>query len=402
VAGAPDPALLDSVCREVERNFEETQIPLFRRLVEQPSCTREPEDVEAAARLLDEQASALGLERQLRPDPERRYADHRIFTSPAAARGQDALALVGHIDTVFPRDMGFFGFRRDGDTVRGPGVLDMKGGLTVVVHALTALKRVSPETYAALPFRFVCNTDEEVGSQDSHRVFEEIAPHTREALVFEGGREDDRIITRRKGGAVFRIDVYGKAAHAGNRHAEGVSAVHALALLIARLEEMTDYDRGVTVNVGRVQGGTAKNTVPEHAWCEIDGRFEQAADGEALAKGIEQWVQHPDLPPRLGSARIERSGGITRPPLVPSDASQALRTRYETHAAAVGLGTGEADLQGGGSDANILSGLGIPSIDGLGPRGRHFHSTEEWSSLASLLRRTQALARLVVESGLSD
>lgn len=394
-----DEVLLSAVARAVAERFEDRQVPFLRALVEQPSCTREPEDVEAAACLVDAAAGALGMTRALHPDPEGRYADHRVFATAATAEGERAPVLVGHVDTVFPRSLGFLGFRRDGDVVRGPGVLDMKSGLSAILFALEAVRDASPETFGALRLRFVCNCDEEVGSPSSRALFEELAPRTTEALVFEAGREADRIVTRRKGVAVFRIAVTGRSAHAGNHHAQGVSAVHALALLVPRLEALTDYDRGVTVNVGLFEGGTAKNTVPEHAWCEIDARFVHAPDGDALVAAIRELVAAPELPERLAGVQIALTGGITRPPMEPNEASQALRARYEAQAAAVGLGVGEAPIQGGGSDANLLAAAGVPCIDGLGPAGAHSHRVEEWSSLSSLLRRTQALARLLAHLG---
>jgi glutamate carboxypeptidase len=156
------------------------------------------------------------------------------------------------------------------------------------------------------------------------------------------------------------------------------------------------------VNVGLIEGGTAKNTVPDRAACVIDTRFETREDAEAVRGALRRLANSPwegisDVPERLREARVELDGRITRLPLEASDASQALRLAYETCAAAVGLSVGEAPLQGGGSDANLLSALGVPSIDGLGPYGKHFHKIEEWSSLSSLRRRTQALACFLVE-----
>jgi glutamate carboxypeptidase len=400
--GMLDPTLRERLVQGVEARFEGVQLPLLEALVEQPSCTREPEDVEAAARILDEAATRAGLSVRQVPDPTGRFAAHRVYATPRASRDEvPAVLLVGHIDTVFPRSMGFFGMRREGDVVRGPGVLDMKSGLTAVVCALAVLREVAPEVFARLRARFVCVSDEEVGSPSSASLHRELALHAEAALVFEAGRAEDRVVTRRKGGAVFEIEVYGRAAHAGNRHQEGVSAVHGLALLVPELEALTDYERGVTVNVGVFEGGTAKNTVPEHARCEIDGRLLRAADGPWLEQAVAGLVaranQHPRLPDKLRVLRFATRGGVTRPPMEATDASQALRQAYERHARAVGLGAGEAPLQGGGSDANLLAAAGVPSIDGLGPYGQHFHERGEWSSLSSLRRRTQALATFLAE-----
>jgi glutamate carboxypeptidase len=395
----------DRLSQAVTSAFEGEQIPFLRALVEQPSCTREPADVEAAAQIVDEMAARIGLVRTKLIDSEGRFADHRVYATPGTKSGDRAIALVGHVDTVFPRAMGFSGFSRDGEIARGPGVLDMKGGLSAILFALRALREIDPAIFDRLRARFVCVSDEEVGSPSSAPLFRALAPETDAALVFEAGRREDRIVTRRKGGAVYEIRVRGKAAHAGNRHAEGVSAIHGLALLVPALEALTDPDRGVTVNVGIFEGGTAKNTVPEHARVEIDGRFLKGEDGAWLDRAVRDLARDPfakiAVPEKLRSLVFSSSGGVTRPPMEASEASQRLREAYEVHARAAGLGIGEAPLQGGGSDANLLSAHGVPCIDGLGPYGEHFHEREEWASLTSLARRTVALAAFLWDRGAS-
>ena len=400
-------ALLTALDRAVDDAFEADQVPLLRELVELPSYSEAKADVEVAARCFDEAAAAAGLSRTVHPDGTGRYADHRVYATPATGPDDPAVALVGHIDTVFPRSLGFLTFERDGDTIRGPGVLDMKSGLTVILFALRAVRQVAPAQWARLKARVVLNSDEEVGSPSSRDVLKALAPVTTAALVFEAGRAEDRVITRRKGLARITVEATGQAAHAGLAHARGVNAIHALALVIPAIEGLTDYDRGVTLNVGLIEGGTAKNTVPDRATCLIDGRFETVRDADETLAALRATVEGPlpeSAPARLREhAALEVSGGLTRPPMEASEASQALRLRYETQAGAVGLKVGEAPLQAGGSDANLLSAYGVPSIDGLGPYGRNYHRVDEWSSLSSLKRRTQALARfLATEAGLDD
>ncbi|MCA9541905.1 MAG: M20/M25/M40 family metallo-hydrolase, partial [Myxococcales bacterium] len=349
---------------------------------------------EAAAACLDQMAQSLGLRVARYPDPAARYADHRVYATPAAT-GR-ALALVGHVDTVFPRALGFLDFRREGDRAHGPGVLDMKSGLSAIFFALQALRTVAPQHFARLALRVVVVTDEEVGSPSSRALFTALAPRIDRALVFESGREGDRVVLRRKGSGEFRLRVTGRAAHSGLRHAEGVNAIHALALLIPRVETLTDYARGVTVNVGLIEGGTARNTVPEQASCLIDARFERIADAETLQSALQALADAP-LPERLAAARVTLEGRVARQRMEATDAARTLLAAYTAHAAAAGLGVGEAPLQGGGSDASVLSALGVPCLDGLGPFGEHFHRTDEWCSLDSLRRRTQALATFLAE-----
>lgn len=394
----------------VSEAFEAVQVPLLRRLVDQPSHTHAKADVEAAARILDAEAEALGLRIERVPDPTGAFADHRVYATPATGDDDVTPVLVGHVDTVYPRSMGFLRMTRDdgpegpetGDVVRGPGVLDMKSGLTAMLLALRALRATEPEAWARLRLRLVCVSDEEVGSPSSARLYERLAPRLSAGLVFEAGRVGDRIVTSRAGSAVFEFVVHGRAAHAGNQHAQGINAIAVLARLVLGAEAVTDYARGILVNVGVVSGGTAKNTVPAEARCQIDARFLTVADAHEVVARLraladDPFGSEPGVPERLREAKVELRGGIARPPMEVLAGTQALRLRYEAHAAAAGLGVGQAPRQGGGSDANLLAALGVPCIDGLGPAGEHFHNPAEWSSLPSLRRRTQALACLLLE-----
>ncbi len=395
--------------QEVERSFEGDQVLFLERLVNQPSHTAAVDDVEQLQRTIDERAAAVGLSREVVANPGGGYAAHRIHSTPGVGGGDKAVALIGHCDTVYPRSQGFLTFRRDapdspseGDRGYGPGVLDMKSGLTVILFALQALQRAAPDVFANLRARFVCNTDEEVGSPSSEALFRRLAPLTDMALVFEGGRDEDRIITSRKGTGGFKLTVTGRDAHAGNDHAAGVNAIHAMALLIPRVEAMTDYEQGTTVNVGLVRGGTARNSVPGEAQIEIDVRVTGLAAAKALETAMADLAERPfeglgGVPERLRQVQVRVEGGLQRAPMEATPESQHLRRRYERYASAAGLGVGEAPLQGGGSDASVLAPLGVPVIDGLGPYGKFFHSPKEWCSLSSLRKRTLALALFLAD-----
>jgi acetylornithine deacetylase/succinyl-diaminopimelate desuccinylase-like protein len=162
---------------------------------------------------------------------------------------------------------------------------------------------------------------------------------------------------------------------------------------VARRSRHIDIVEGITVNVGLIEGGTAKNTVPDFAKCVVDARFHTQSDANALVAAMNALVASPfrDVA-RLEEAHVNLEGGVMRPPMEATTGNQELRRRYENCATQCGLQVGEAPLQGGGSDANLLAGHGVPCIDGLGPAGDHFHKVEEWASLDSLQRRTEALA----------
>jgi glutamate carboxypeptidase len=319
------------------------------------------------------------------------YADHLVITNSWTTMGASPIALVGHLDTVFPPGT-FEGFKRDGDLARGPGVLDMKGGLVVVCWALRALAEAG--ALEGLPgLRVVIVADEEVGSPEGQAVIQKAIAGARGALVFEAGRKGDLVITRRKGTGALTVVAHGKAAHAGNAHKEGANAIWALAKFVDRAQQLTDYARGVTVNVGKINGGTSKNTVPDRAEAQLDLRFETRADGEALVEKLRDAAAAASA--SVSGVRFETSGGIARLPLERTDASVELMERYGEAAKAVGLGAGEAGLIGGGSDASTSHAMGIASIDGLGPRGIGFHTKDEQIEIATLLLKAKALARFL-------
>jgi glutamate carboxypeptidase len=373
------------------RQRRESAIRLLRGWVEQGSYTADTAGVNAMGQMLQDAFGDLAdLEAHVRAGRDG-IGDHLLWTTAAwdDARG-DRVLLVGHHDTVFPPGT-FEGWKVDGDVARGPGCLDMKGGLVVVHTALAALSDAA--ALAELPVAVLCVADEEVGSPDSRELTEEVARGAACALVFEGGRAGDAIITRRRGTGAVAAHVTGKAAHAGNHHADGVNAIWALARFVDAAQALTDYGKGVTVNVGTMRGGTSRNTVPAEAECGIDLRFERAADGERAVTELDRIARR--IAGETGAAfRLE--GGVRRPPLERTAASAALCERYARAARAAGLGGGEAGLIGGGSDGNNVAALGVPVIDGLGPRGAGFHTPDEHIELSSLPLRTEALIRFLL------
>ena len=370
-----------------QRVMEEALAPL----VDQNSYTENPEGGRKVGAMLRELFAVEGVEVHVRPSE--RFADHLVFRSRAQLPNKGAVALVGHLDTVFPPGT-FEGFRRDGDLARGPGVLDMKGGLVVIAFALKALAATGGLD-AVAPIRVVVVGDEEVGSPEGQGVIAAAVSGSACALVFEAGRKADAIITKRKGTGGMTAVAHGRAAHAGNAHKEGANAIWAVARFVDAVQKLTDYGRGVTVNVGRVSGGHSKNTVPDRAEAQLDLRFCTRADGEALVGAVRAAAEEACA--GLSGTRIELHGGVARNPLERTDASAELLAEYAACARAVGLGGDEAPLIGGGSDASTSSGLGIPSIDGLGPRGSGFHTKEELIEVATLVPKAQALARFLAQ-----
>jgi glutamate carboxypeptidase len=319
--------------------------------------------------------------------PSGKAGAHVVLSTP----GENAVLLVGHHDTVFPKGT-FDGFREDGEILRGPGVLDMKGGLVVISYALAALAEAG--VLEKIPLRVVSVSDEETGSLEGRQFVLEAARGASCALVFESGRVNDQIVTRRKGIAGITVTAHGQAAHAGNAHKEGINAIWALSRFVDVAQKMTDYERGVTVNVGKFTGGIGKNTVPERAEALVDFRFLTGSDGEAVLAAMRAAAAAAAA--SVPGARIDVAGGISRMPLERTDASARLLAEYGASARAAGLGSDEAPLIGGGSDANTVASAGLPAIDGLGPRGKGFHTVDEFVERKTLLPKTEALVRFLM------
>lgn len=362
-------------------------VALTRSWVEINSFTSNLEGVNQVGAQLQQAFALPGLELTVLPSGGE-YGDHLIWKT--AAPGAPIL-LVGHHDTVFPPGH-FEGWREEGNRATGPGALDMKGGLSIIRTALAALYDAG--VLAQLPVIVACVSDEEVGSPTSAPHLRTLATGAACALVFESGRANDMIITRRKGVGAMTVIAHGKAAHAGNNHKDGANAVWALSKFVDAAQALTDYARGITVNVGLFGGGTSKNTVPERAECKLDLRYETVADAEALVAGLRAAAESAAA--AVPGVRLEVQGGINRLPLERTVASAALRDEYAACARASGLGDGEAPLLGGGSDANTVAPLGVPAIDGLGPRGAGFHTTTEYVELESFVPKCEALVRFLV------
>lgn len=361
---------------------------LVRELVEVSSWTSDKAGNDAASAIL----------RKATPFPcesiaSEKFGDHSVFHGARKA-AEGGVILVGHIDTVFPKDK-FSGYRSDGKIARGPGVLDMKGGLVIVTFALKALRELG--LLERLAFSYMVVSDEEVGSPDSTPHLRRVAAGAKASLVFESGRAGDAIITRRKGTGSFTAFASGRAAHAGNAHKDGANAIWAVSRFVDRVQGLTDYDKGTTLNVGKISGGMGKNTVPDQAEALADMRFVTTADSDALRARVLDAAKDTGV----AGTHIEIKWGPGRGPMERTDKSAALMAAYAECQRESGLGHAEMGLVGGGSDAATTSAVGVPSIDGLGPRGSGFHTLDEYIELDSFVPKAQALARFLIKHGLS-
>ncbi len=383
----PDAHLLHDALIAARARTEEI-LPLLRLWIETNSHSRNVAGANAMGDLLAASLAETGMNLVRRQGDG--VGDHLLWHTDAWSRpGASRVVLVGHHDTVFPP--GAFELCEErGGRLHGPGAVDMKGGLAIGRTALAAL--FDAGILHDLPLAFISVADEEIGSRDSRPFLEKTIRGASAALVLETGRLHDAIVTRRKGAGGVDVAARGRSAHSGNDHASGLSAIRALCRFVDAAEGLTDYDAGVTVNVGVISGGEARNTIPDLARCELDFRFVRQVEGDELMKTLENLARAEE---EASGARLVIEGGVHHPALEKSRASQELLERYAACAKAAGLGFDEAPLVGGGSDANIIGSLGVPTIDGLGARGGGLHTRNEQIEIAALGPKSEALVRFL-------
>lgn len=302
---------------------------------------------------------------------------------PGVAPSQAPVVLMGHRDTVFPTGTVLQRpWRVDGDRGYGPGVSDMKSGLVLQCFVLMALRRMAPLPFPVLG---LFTADEEIGSQRGRIAIEAHARGARAAFNAEPGRVSGNLVTARKGGANFVIDVTGRAAHAGMNHADGASAIETLARKIQALHALTDYNAGITANVGLISGGMSSNTVAPSAQGKLDVRFCTLEQRETLFARIREIVAAPGVPGT--EATVTQTSEFL--PLE-STWSEGLLARYQASAARIGFAV-EGEFTGGCSDAGFTASLGIPTLCGVGPVGAKAHTDQEYCCLDTLVPRAQAL-----------
>jgi glutamate carboxypeptidase len=324
-------------------------------------------------------------------DSQRDAGDH-LQAEFAGSSGVKPLLLLGHFDTVWPLGtLANMPFRIDSGNQRvyGPGVLDMKAGIVMMMFALEALRAAHGDHLSHRPVTVLLDTDEEVGSVTGRPLIEAAARQSEAVLVLEPAQGmEGALKTARKGVGDYTVRVRGRAAHAGVDFEKGRSAIVELSRQVLEIAKFTDVSRGITVNPGVIQGGTRTNVVAAEAWVEVDIRIARAAD----AAGLEQ--KFLGLRAFDPDCRLEVTGGLNRPPMERTDGTVRLFRLAQEQGKKLGMSFNEA-ATGGGSDGNFTSALGIPTLDGLGGVGEGAHATHESILLEELPRRTALLAGLI-------
>jgi glutamate carboxypeptidase len=304
--------------------------------------------------------------------------------APWGGDGPGILVLC-HLDTVHPAGtLHINPIRTEGDKAFGPGIYDMKGGVFIAMTAAATLIEANRQT--PLPLRFLIVPDEEIGSPTSRPVIEAEAENASYVLVVEPARDGGKVVTARKGSARMTLTAHGQASHSGLRHQDGESAILEVARQIVDLEAMSDYETGVTVNVGMVSGGTGVNVVPDRCTAEIDLRMTEPGDGEEAVARIRA------LKPYNPQITLEVSGGINRPPFRKSNTISVLFEHARGLAKELGLDLVDT-FTGGGSDGNFTASRAA-TLDGLGVDGHGAHTLGEHLLISSLVPRMLLLRRL--------
>ena len=303
--------------------------------------------------------------------------------------GTTCLLMIGHMDTVFdPGTVAQRPFRIQGDRALGPGVSDMKGGLLTGFFAVDVLQAAGFDGFGSITY--VCNPDEEIGSPWSHGVIEAEAANADVAFVLEGARENGDIVSSRKGVSDFRIEIVGRAAHAGVEPERGRSAILEAAFKTVALQALNGLWPGVTVNVGVVEGGTRPNVVAERCVLEVDVRSPEEATFKEAEEAVRAIANEHTVP----DVTVTTIGSGWHRPMEKREGGARLTDLAIAVAAELGLELRDA-ATGGASDANTTSAAGVPTLDGLGPIGGDDHGPREWLDLTSVVPRIGLLAGLI-------
>jgi glutamate carboxypeptidase len=367
---------------------EPEMVALLERLVRAESPSTDRAAQQAPFAILAGELAALGyVVRRIRGFDT---GDHLYARPRSRGSGAPFQLVVGHMDTVWPLGtLEEMPVRRKGDVLFGPGTHDMKAGLVQLVFALRALRELgfAPTVTPVV----LLNSDEEIGSSSSERVLRRLGRGAERAFVLEAGEgSQGRLKIARKGVGRFELIVRGRAAHVGTSFEEGVSAILELSNQVPRLFALNDPKRGITVNVGTVDGGLLPNVVAPEARARIGVRVPTAAAGAQVERAIRA------LQPTLPGTSLEVIGGMGRPPMNATPRNQRLLATAQRLGRELGLELDNAGIAGGASDANTTS-VYTATLDGLGPIGDGGHAADEHVSIASIPLRSALLALLLLE-----
>ncbi|HEY4905698.1 MAG TPA: M20 family metallopeptidase [Candidatus Sulfotelmatobacter sp.] len=374
--------------RYFEKQREEI-VRTIRELVEVESPSDNKSAADQLGAILAEKFRALGGKPRLHHADE--YGNHLQVDFPGSKKTKPVL-LLGHFDTVYPLGMLVdMPCKAAAGRLHGPGVLDMKSGIALMLHAIEALQKWHAEL--PRPVIVLLVTDEEVGSHSSRRITEALARKSSAVFVLEpAAGVRGAVKTARKGVGEYRLQVRGIAAHAGLDPSKGHSAILELSRQIEAISKLNNLKNGISVNPGVIQGGTRSNVVAAEASAIIDVRITSAKQAAGLDRKFRS------LKPFDRHCKLALTGGINRLPMERTAGVAALYRQAQLFAKQVDWNIEEAAV-GGGSDGNFTAGIGIPTLDGMGGVGDGAHATHEYIKISELPRRALLLAAMIENAG---
>lgn len=302
--------------------------------------------------------------------------------------------LLGHMDTVFPvGEAARRPFTVEGSRVTGPGALDMKGGVAVMLSALKALHSAG---FSGRPLKVILVSDEEIAHNGSKAtvMLQREARGCAACFNCETGYEDNSLVIGRKGGVVFKAAVHGIAAHAGNNPRQGRSAIWEMAKKIDDIQNMTDWDKGITFNVGTIKGGTVSNAIPDY--CEVEGdiRFQDPDISPFVKEELLKVLNHTYIEGTKTELLLYHEGML---PMKMTEENRKLFEFVKKTGEENGIPVSEGKLVGGGSDSGYVVYAGVPTVCAIGVKGRFNHTRDEYALKDSLFERAKLLGAVILK-----
>lgn len=346
---------------------------IFKDLVDINSHTQNVSGIKTINKYVDDLFTELGCQTQVVESESKDLGPHLVATLGKGAR---TIGLIAHFDTVYSEQeelQNNFCWREEGDRIYGPGTIDIKGGILLIYMFLDALKTVSPELLNQVCFKVLLNSSEEIAAEDFHELCcRELGEQAKAALVFEGEywhHEHHQLVVARKGIAAFNLVVSGKSAHAGSAHDKGINAIRKLSEIVLALETLTDYVQDLTINVGRISGGTVPNSVPAHAEIDFEVRCYDPDLLSSTIKKIQDRIVADAQCGYAGNIKMEQFEFMSA--WQENEGSNKLLGFWQKAGIEYGINY-IPSKRGGGSDGNRLSTI-CPTLDGLGLIGAHAH-----------------------------
>lgn len=370
---------------EYFQDRQQAMLSLIHEIVEIESPSFNAGQSGLVAAWVENEARKIKLDLEIERIPAEDCGEHVLIR--AFPSDEMAVLLLGHTDTVHPIGANAKNPTRiDGDRFYGCGIFDMKANIVLMLEALRFFAESG--TTPARPITILLSCDEEVGSFTGRPLVEREAANAEECLVFEPSA-DGRVKTGRKGTGMFTLRARGIPAHAGLEPEKGASAILELSRQIERIHALNALEKGTTVNVCTINGGTTTNVIPEHATCEIDVRFSTTEEANRVQGELRSLQTFDDR------VTLELSGGINRPPLERTEAVVELFVKARGLVASFGYELGETQV-GGASDGNFVAAMGVPVLDGLGITGDGAHTLNEHILVSDIATRATLVTLLLL------